>query len=191
MLRIWQLFIKNDTKITSRINRWEYYDFVKKMNRSLVGLLSLESCCGRPKMRNSVLKGLRDRKLDDIQLDTLLIVFSRWLMLWENDWLVFYGTSTKDLSIWANLSGGLLAQAFEDSQRGTYNNNLHAKQWTYTCNDKEQVCLTCLKINNAYRKLHDPEWEWPLSYVTISLFKTFIKSSFVYMCLRLLRQNFV
>jgi len=33
----------------------------------MVGLLSLESCCGRPKMRNLVLEGLRDRKLDDIQ----------------------------------------------------------------------------------------------------------------------------
>jgi len=32
---------------------------------------------GRPKMRNSVLKGLRDMKLDDIQLATLVIVFSR------------------------------------------------------------------------------------------------------------------
>jgi len=30
----------------------------------MVGLLSLESCCGRPKMRNSVLEGLRDWKLD-------------------------------------------------------------------------------------------------------------------------------
>jgi len=35
---------------------------------------------------------------------------------------------------------------------------LHAIQWTYTCNDKQQVCLTCLKINIAYNKLHDPEW---------------------------------
>jgi len=34
-------------------------------------------------MRNSVLEGLRDRKLEDIQLDTLVIVFSRWVMLWE------------------------------------------------------------------------------------------------------------
>jgi len=33
---------------------------------------------------------------------------------------VFYGTSTQDRSIRANLPGGLLAQAFEDSQRGTY-----------------------------------------------------------------------
>jgi len=33
--------------------------------------------------------------------------------------LVFYGTSTQDRSICANLPGGLLAQAFEDSQRGT------------------------------------------------------------------------
>jgi len=44
----------------------------------MVGLLmSLESCCGRPKMRKSVLEGLRDRKLDAIQLATLVIVFSR------------------------------------------------------------------------------------------------------------------
>jgi len=47
------------------------------------GLLSLESCCGRPKMSNSVLEGLRDRKLEDIQLDTLVIVFSWWVILWE------------------------------------------------------------------------------------------------------------
>jgi len=38
----------------------------------MVGLLSSESCCGRPKMRNSVLEGLRDKKLEDIQLDTLV-----------------------------------------------------------------------------------------------------------------------
>jgi len=43
----------------------------------MVGLLSLESCCGRPKIRNSVLEGLRHRKLDDIQLGTLVKVFSR------------------------------------------------------------------------------------------------------------------
>jgi len=41
----------------------------------MVGLLSLESCCGRPKMRNSVLEELRDRKLKDIQLDTLVYGF--------------------------------------------------------------------------------------------------------------------
>jgi len=23
---------------------------------------------------------------------------------------------------------------------------------------QQQVCLTCLQINNAYNKLHDPEW---------------------------------
>jgi len=43
----------------------------------MVGLLSLESYFGRPKMRNSVLAGLRDRKLADIQFATLFIVFSR------------------------------------------------------------------------------------------------------------------
>jgi len=42
----------------------------------MVGLLSLESCCGRPKMRNSVLEGLRDRKFYDIQLAKLVIVWS-------------------------------------------------------------------------------------------------------------------
>jgi len=41
------------------------------------GLLSIESCCGRSKIRNSVLEGLRHRKLDEIQLETLVIVFSR------------------------------------------------------------------------------------------------------------------
>jgi len=43
----------------------------------MVGILSIEGCCGRPKMRNSVLEGFKDRKLEDIQLDTLVIVFSR------------------------------------------------------------------------------------------------------------------
>jgi len=41
----------------------------------MVGLLSLDSCCGRPKMRNSVLEGLKDGKLEDIQLVTLAIAF--------------------------------------------------------------------------------------------------------------------
>jgi len=40
-------------------------------------ILSLESCGGRPKMRNSVLEGLREKKLEDMQLDALVIVFSR------------------------------------------------------------------------------------------------------------------
>jgi len=46
-------------------------------------LSSYESYCGRPKMRNTVLEGLRDRKLEDNQLDTLVIMFSRWVMLCE------------------------------------------------------------------------------------------------------------
>jgi len=41
----------------------------------MVGLLSLKNCCSKQKMRNSVLEGLRDMKLEDIQLDTLLSVF--------------------------------------------------------------------------------------------------------------------
>jgi len=50
----------------------------------MVGLLSLESCCGRPKMRNSVLEGLREKKLEDIQLDKLALMFSRQVMLRES-----------------------------------------------------------------------------------------------------------
>jgi len=42
------------------------------------------------------------------------LVFTRLIQL------VFYCTSTQDMSICANLPGGLLARAFEDSQRGTY-----------------------------------------------------------------------
>jgi len=40
-------------------------------------LFSSESFCGRPMMRNSVFQELRERKLEDTQLDTLAIVFSR------------------------------------------------------------------------------------------------------------------
>jgi len=47
------------------------------LGRLMVGIFSLESCCGRPKMKNSVLEGLRHRKLEDIQLDNLVIVISR------------------------------------------------------------------------------------------------------------------
>jgi len=43
----------------------------------MVGILSLESCFSRTKMIKSVLEGLRDRKLEDIQFDTLAIVFPR------------------------------------------------------------------------------------------------------------------
>jgi len=81
-----------------------------------------------------------------------------WLVF---DWLVFYGTSTQYRSICAYLPGGLLAQAFEDSQRITYKNiQLHAIQWTYTCNEKQQVCLTCLKINNASERPNGCQGEY-------------------------------
>jgi len=77
------------------------------------------------------------------------------------DWLIDWCFTARQHKIGQFVpiyQGGLLAQAFEDSQRGTYINiQLHAIQWTYRCNDKQQVCLTCLKINNAYNKLHDPE----------------------------------
>ena len=35
-----------------------------------VGFLSLDSWCGFPKIRNSVLVGLSDRRLADIQMET-------------------------------------------------------------------------------------------------------------------------
>jgi len=41
------------------------------------------------------------------------------------DWLVFYGMSTQDRSICANLPGGITGSGVEDSQRGTYK-NIHA-----------------------------------------------------------------
>ena len=37
---------------------------------SSVGLLNLDSWCGFPKIRNSVLVGLNDRRLADIQMET-------------------------------------------------------------------------------------------------------------------------
>ena len=53
------------------------------LGRWLVGLLSFESCCGRPMIRNSVLEGFREKKLDDVWLYTLDIVFSRWVISYE------------------------------------------------------------------------------------------------------------
>jgi len=40
------------------------------LGKLMVELLSLESYCGRPKVRNLVLEGLRERRLEDIQLDS-------------------------------------------------------------------------------------------------------------------------
>ena len=39
-------------------------DKVTLLGRWMIGLLSLESCWGRPMRRNSVLEGFRERKLD-------------------------------------------------------------------------------------------------------------------------------
>jgi len=70
------------SKMSPRLRAESTSEGMTLLGRWMVGLLSLESCCGWLKMRNSVLEGLRDRKLEDIQLDTV-IVFSRWVMLWE------------------------------------------------------------------------------------------------------------
>jgi hypothetical protein len=44
-------------------------------------MTAFASCLGRPIIRNSVLEGLSERKLDDIQLRTNEIAFSRQEML--------------------------------------------------------------------------------------------------------------
>jgi len=71
------------SKMTPRFRAESTGESITLLGRWMVRIVSLESCWGRPWMRNSVLEGLRERKLEDIQLDTLLIVFSRWEMLWE------------------------------------------------------------------------------------------------------------
>jgi len=68
------------SKMTPRSGAESTGESMTLLGRWMVALLSLESCCGRPKMRNSVLEGLSDRKLDDIRLATLVIVFSRWVI---------------------------------------------------------------------------------------------------------------
>jgi len=46
----------------------------------MVGLLSLESYCGRPKMRNSVLEELRDRKLEDIPIFNSIVQQATYIL---------------------------------------------------------------------------------------------------------------
>jgi len=53
------------SKMTPRLRAESSGESMTLLGRWMVGLLNLESCCGRPKIRNSVLEGLRDRKLDD------------------------------------------------------------------------------------------------------------------------------
>jgi len=82
----------------------------------------------------------------------------RWVCGYMIDWR-FTARQRKIGQFVLIVPGGLLAQAFEDCQRGAYKNiQLHAIQLTYTYNDKQQVCLTRVKLNNANNKLHDPEW---------------------------------
>ena len=51
------------------------------------GLLILASCVGRPMSRNSVLRELRERKLEAIQEEISEMVFCRSLnVLWEVAW---------------------------------------------------------------------------------------------------------
>jgi len=71
------------SKMTPRLRAESTVESMTLLSRWMLRLPSLESCCGRPKMRNSVLEGLRDRKLGNILLATLVIVCSRWVMLWE------------------------------------------------------------------------------------------------------------
>jgi len=81
-LEIEEICCANDrfvTKLTPKLRAESTGESMTMKGRWMVGLLSLESCCSRPKMRNSVLEGLRDRKLEDSQLESLVILFSRWV----------------------------------------------------------------------------------------------------------------
>jgi len=78
-----EICCSNDIFISKITPRWRAKSTGERMTllgRWLVGLLCLESCYVRPKMRHSVLEGLRLTKLEDIHL---AIVFSRWVILWE------------------------------------------------------------------------------------------------------------
>jgi len=69
-LEIEEIYCANErflSKMTARLRAESTRESMTMLGRWMVGLLSLESCCGRPKMRNSVLEGLIDRKLGDIQ----------------------------------------------------------------------------------------------------------------------------
>ena len=63
--------------ITPRFRAESTGERITLFGRRIVGELSLESCCGRPMMRNSVLEGLRVRKFADIQFETFEMAVSR------------------------------------------------------------------------------------------------------------------
>jgi len=83
MIYRWKRYVAQMAKMTPRLRAESTGESMTLLGRWMVELLSWESCCGRPKIENTVLEELRDRELDDIQLATLVIVFSRWVMLWE------------------------------------------------------------------------------------------------------------
>jgi len=90
----WQIVIENNTKIASKI----IIQGMILLGKGMVGSLSLKSCCGIPKMRNSVLEGFRKSYLENIQLDTLVVVFSKWAILWEKSKAVIISAS--ELTLW-------------------------------------------------------------------------------------------
>jgi len=69
-----------------------------------IGLLSLESCCGILKMINSVLEGLWDKKLEDMQLDALAIVSSKWVLLGDK----FKAKMIREVEYHQHIDDGLL-----------------------------------------------------------------------------------
>jgi len=88
-LEVEEICCTNDrflSKMTPRLRAESKGEIMTLLGRWMVGLLSLESCWGRTWMRNSVLEKLGERKLEDIQLDTLVIGFSRRVMLWDKSW---------------------------------------------------------------------------------------------------------
>jgi len=66
-LEVEEICCANDIFLSKKTPRLRAETTGKSMtllSRLMLGLLSSESCYGRPKTRNSVLEGLRDRKLE-------------------------------------------------------------------------------------------------------------------------------
>ena len=92
------------SKMTPKLGAERTGDRVTLLGRWMIGLLSFESCWGRPTKRNSFLEGLRERKLHDIQLLTLVIVSSRWEILYaksaaENDKKSWWFADKLDMTV--------------------------------------------------------------------------------------------
>ena len=65
---IWSEKVRLLSKMTPRLRAESIGERMTSLGKWMVGWFSFSSCFGRPMTRNSVFEGLRERKLDDIQL---------------------------------------------------------------------------------------------------------------------------